>query len=419
MVDRAVGKSLLQDRNYLALLSGQAISRTGDAVFWAGVLWLTYRTTGSSLLAGGVLAFYYLPAALFGLLGGALADRLDRRRILIVADVLRALLLVVAGAGLQMGGFNLPVLYALSFLLSALAKFFDPALSAFIPDLVGPRQLTPANSVSRLCNQVADIAGPVLGGILVGRLGGPAVLYADAGSFLLAACLTATIRAPARVADSGGRVTPRSLYADIVEGLRLLGRSRVLLQFAVAITVVNFMFGAINVAFPRYAVEALRLDSVHYGLLGSALAGGAVVGSVLTPALSRVAPPLVLVYGGLCGVGAGLVVLGAAHTFGQALVLLVLVGCFMLCSQIPTAVILQQRAPASGRGRVFGTLEFGRSTLMPVSAALTGAALEVVTPGVVFYGCGALLTGLAIYFWRATARAERAGSASERAATPG
>jgi len=397
--------SLWRSRQFLPLVIGQGISRIGDGVFWAGMMWLTYQYSGSVLAASGLVASYYLPASLFGLIGGAVADRFNRRRVLIVADLLRGCVLLLISA-LTLRVFNLPLLYLTSCILAAAAKFFDPALKAMLPQQVARSQLTAANSMLGLCLQVSSIAGPVLGGLLVGRWGGPAVLALDRVSFLIGAALTCVITYPAGSRQQG-RVFLQTVWRDIGAGLGFVVTSRLILGVALSAALINFFLGPMNVLMPRYSNELLGVDAAHYGLLGGMLAAGSRVGSLFVPLLRRALSPLPLVFGGLGILGFLVVGMASVRQFEVALVLLFIGGWAVMVSQIPATVMLQEQVPDAQRGRTFGALEFMGNILFSCSVIAAGKVVDQISLSAVFVGMGIAIVASSIGCW-AVARSRAA-----------
>src|SRR5581483_663641 len=146
----------------------QFISRAGDALQGIASLWLVLDLTHNNPLAAGVSgAFEFLPFILFGLIGGVLVDRWERRRLMAIVDTIRGLLLLIIPILSAAGSLHVWEVIALTFCLTSLGRLFTPALQALLPDLVPTDQLTRANAVSQGSNQAAFTGGPAIGGVLL------------------------------------------------------------------------------------------------------------------------------------------------------------------------------------------------------------------------------------------------------------
>ena len=179
----------LRQRNFALLWFGGLISLIGDRAMFIALEFYVYQQTGSTLRMAALFTAYYLPMVLFGSVAGVFVDRWNRRRIMIVTNLLQAgvmllLLLVHSGEWLWL-------IYLVAFIQSSASMFFGPAESAIVPNLVGKEQLVPANALGNLNNTIARLAGPPIGGILLGLFGMEVVVIADSVSFLIAGALIA------------------------------------------------------------------------------------------------------------------------------------------------------------------------------------------------------------------------------------
>jgi MFS family permease len=171
-------------------------------MFSVGLAWLVYRLTGSSLAVGITLTMQVTPALVFGIVAGPAADLVDRRRLLVTCDVLRAIIVLVLGVAAWLGKIPLPAVYVATFLLFSASCFYEPTLGATIPRLVGMSALTRANALASMGREVSDMTGRALGGFVVQLYGASVAFFGDALSFLLAALAT--------IGALRGQIAPRS-----------------------------------------------------------------------------------------------------------------------------------------------------------------------------------------------------------------
>jgi MFS family permease len=272
--------------SYWRLWSAASLSSLADGTFKITLPLLASAYTRTPLLVAGVGFAAMAPWLLFSLPAGAIADRADRRRVMLTANLVRMTLLAAAGVLAVAGIGSIEQLYLVAFGAGIAETLYEAAAQAIVPRLVGPGQLDRANALQQIASQAANqFAGPAFGGLLVGAgvavsLGAPALAWAFALATL--ARLPGTFRAERNV--------PSSLRADITEGLRFLWTSTVLRSVSACAAISNFAGAASASVFVLYAVgpgSALGLTPAGFGLLLTASAVGSVVGALRVRAATR------------------------------------------------------------------------------------------------------------------------------------
>jgi MFS family permease len=266
---------------FTRVLAATGLSNLADGVAKVAVPLVAVRFTESPLAIGGLGVAMTLPWLVLALPAGALADRLDRRRIMLAANMARAAVAGLLAAALATGLGSIWLLYAAALLAGIAEVLYDTSSQSILPQVVPREDLPRANSrlygVEVVTNQ---FAGPPLGGLLVGvavalALGAPAALWA------LAVLALAGVRGQFRVARSGPATT---LRADVAEGLRYLLRHRVLRTLAAMTGVANLSSSMVFAVFVLYAVgpsSAMGLTDGGYGVLLASTSVGAMLGSVV------------------------------------------------------------------------------------------------------------------------------------------
>ena len=169
-VEASVQHPLDRNASFLLLWAGQFVSQMGDRLAMLAFPWLVYHGTGSALGTGAVFALYTLPYVLFGAFAGVAIDRLDKRRLMVAVDVLRAGLVVLVPLA---AGWSIPLVYVLSFAMSTAGVFFDPAKLAILPEIVAPQKLLRANSLLSTGENLTEILGWALAGFLLAYVSQP------------------------------------------------------------------------------------------------------------------------------------------------------------------------------------------------------------------------------------------------------
>jgi len=390
------------------------VSGLGDGVRAGALPLLAAFLTRSPGQIAGVSFAQALPWLLFGLLSGAIADRLDRRLVLIVANVVRAVIMAAVAVTVAFGHTPLALLYGAAFCLTTVTVFADAASQAILPDIVSADQLDRANG--RLYTSettVAQFAGPPLGSLLF-AISGAVPFVVDSVSFAASAALLRTVRNRAAPVPHEGPVR------GIGTALAWLRHQRILWFTMVASTVNNVGSEMLFGIFPLFALQLLHIHAAAYGLLFLCYAAGAVGGGLVAGRVK-----------GLLGEGPALTV--SVVLFGLPLLLMavwphaVFAAVMMAVSGIGEGVwnvvvtsLRQAVVPAAIRGRVLATLRlfsWGSSSIGAALAGVIGQAVGIDWSAIA--GCAAIVvTGIALApFLRTAAIAKlRAANASALAA---
>src|SRR4051794_9670968 len=269
--------------NFARLWTAGAVSNLGDGVVLAAMPLLAASLSRSPTVVALVAAAGSLPWLLFSLVGGAIADRTDRRRTMSIVDGMRFVAMAALGIALLTDAESIVLLVIVSFALGMAETVFDNASQAILPSLVRADALETANGRLEGAQIVTNqFVGPPLGAWLFG-LAAAAPFFLDAGSFAFAALLVLTLRGSFRPERA---IADTTMRADIAEGVRWLVHHRVLRSLAVALGIINFVGMAAMTILVLYAQDILHLTDTQYGLLLTAEAAGAVLGSLVASRVS-------------------------------------------------------------------------------------------------------------------------------------
>ncbi|MEU1686276.1 MFS transporter [Micromonospora sp. NPDC005707] len=270
--------SLWRSRNFLLLWSGQTVSEVGTRVSGVAVPLLAADVLDATVFQISLLTVLaWLPYLIFSLPAGMLADRVDQRRLMVACDLGRAALLLSVPVVALVGHLTLAFLYAVVGLAGVLTVAFTVAYRSLLPALVAPEQLTSANARLEVSENLAHLAGPSAGGVLVGLLGAARTFVADAASFLASAVTLLLVRhRPAPRA--GGRVPVR---AALTEGLGFIRRQRILALVLACTATSNFFVMATRAIEVPYLLRVLHAGPATIGLLFSLGSVGGLLAGVL------------------------------------------------------------------------------------------------------------------------------------------
>ncbi|SEQ55986.1 Predicted arabinose efflux permease, MFS family [Streptomyces sp. yr375] len=355
------------------LWSAAVISRFGDALRTTALPLLAVQLTDEPLVIASVTACGYLPWLLFGLLGGAVADRVDQRRAMWAVDTVRGLLVAAFALAVGLGHASVPLLLALAFLLTTLQTLFDNAATALLPSLVAAEALGGANARLMTGQQ---LAGGLLAGPFVPLLLGVGVFLpfaADAGTYLLAAALVASLRI--RPPERPPRPAGDTLRAEIGAGLRHLWRDRVLRPICLATLLCNIGMGALIATLVLHVTRRLHAGTTGFAAAMTVYALGSLAGGFLARRIARHT-------GGrarallLCGVvqTVSLLLMGTVRHLGALLAGMLLLGLMNMVWNVNQVTLMQQRSPAAMVGRIAAAFRTASTSGAPVGALLGGAA---------------------------------------------
>ena len=361
------GDSLLKNARFVQLWVGQGISFVGDAVSMVALVVLVVQITGSASAVGGALVARLLPT-LASPLAGVLADRVDRRVVLVTSDIARAVLVL----GMVFTR-DLIFLYALAFLMGLARTFFNPTIRAAFPSVVGEGDLTRANALISGTHSVSIMAGPVLGGLLVASSGVNAAFLLDAVTYLVSAAFLVRIPLPRpRRGDGEG------FGQELRTGLSYLAGARVPLAIVVGAFLTILTINATVPAEVFLAKETFDAGDAGYGLLVSLWGGGMVVGSALVAVLGGRVGLIPLYFLSIFAAALALVGTGVSPTFALALSALTVAGASNGIDNVTTDTILQKQVPEALLGRVFSVRFLGYSAGEALAYLAGGMIVDVV-----------------------------------------
>ena len=364
------GLRALRHRDFRVFFAGQAVALVGSWMQQVAQAWLVLSLTNSPLRLGLVGSLNFLPILLFALVGGAVADRLPKRRLLVLTQSLlfcqtaTLALLIVTG---RVRYWHICVLA----LVWGIANTIDlPVRQAFVVELAGRADVTSAVALNSAAFNVARIVGPAAAGLLIARAGVAPAYFINAGAFVVVIVALLTVRARGTPLPRGGT----TIGEEIREGVSyVLQTPRILILLAVlaviSITVFNF-----SVYVPLFARQVLGLGPEGFGLLMAAVGVGAVGGALTLGALQAPSISLLFTTGFLSCTG--LVVMSTVGRFGVAAGVLFVLGWISVMVVAGCQAALQLAAPDRLRGRIMSLHTFIYGGVFPFGAFTVGSISE-------------------------------------------
>lgn len=415
----------LKVRDFRLLFGGQVISTVGDAFYAVALPWLVLTNGGNAQELGIILGAYGIPRIGSVLLGGILSDRLRPRRVMLLADFARAVLVGVLAALAFLGHPALWQLLLVAIPLGAFEGLFLPASFAMLPEVLEDADLQAGNALNTSSVQLANLLGSGAGGVVVGALRSGAALAFDAFSFVISALSLALIRGrqktapttegedttppPAELAPEGMKTVAITVSEEQVAEAAQAGeqseqvsdsevtfwqfiRASQVMQAAFVISLfANLTFGGLaEVALPALAHGPLAAGATGYGAILAAFGAGALLGGIVTGMLGNIPHrgTFALLVSMLQGLTVVLIPYGG---LAGAIVCMAAMGVFNSISNVIFVTVIQQIIPRHLLGRIMGVLMFANFGAYPLSVAVVGVIVARFGPGIIFPIGGAIL----------------------------
>ncbi len=375
----------------------QIISSAGDAIYHIALMWLILDLTGSSLATGLVAMSATVPAMLFGLYSGVLADRLPRMKLMIFANFSQALTVCLIPI-LILTHHQYALLFGLlAFVRASFGTLFPPALNAFIPEIATKKQLVRVNSLLSTSQQVAWFAGPAVAGTILNYFSLSTLFFFDAASFLLAIIILLIVNAPRRQRKP---VATYSGWNELVKGIRYAYHHE-FLGFLILLTVVNnyFIMGPALVGMPILIKNSLHGSVADYAFVESFMALGMLAGSLLVYLSGTRIKSGALLLTGMILDGLTYSVFYGVQSIPLAWLLIFIHGIGIPMITISRTAMIQTYAEQAYHGRLFSMVHLAVVGVTALSAASVGAVAEIVEPRIIFLVIGLLAAACGIVGW--------------------
>ena len=382
----------LQSSSFRQWWAGHIVSISGKQMLWITEGWLIYELSGSKLLLGANALAQAVPATALALLGGALADRLDQRRLLIVVQTIDMLILIVVAALCFFQTVEVWHVILASFLHSFLSVFEQPARQSLFPNLVDRAAMPSAVGLNAMVHPGARVFSPVVTGfVLAGVMGATesamlaagtvfAITATGLGVYVLVLCF---LQVPPIA-----RVRRGNLLSNTVEGMRFVWSNRIYTSL-ISVVYVNMLFGlSMHVLFPVVAKDVLGLGPEALGMMFTAQGIGSLIGAVIAARWMAARDQGRWIMIGSLVLGGSVILFGLSQSYLVTLVVLWIFGVGSSIFGVAAQSSLQLMVPDEFRGRVMALWAMTHSSIRPVGemqfafvAALTTVSFALVVGG--------------------------------------
>ena len=389
-------RELLRNRNFRWLWFGQIISNYGDSLTGLALMILVNKLTGSAAALATLIIFMVLPQVTVGMLAGVFVDRWNRRRTMIISDILRGLL--VLGFVLVREADDVYLLYGLAFAQATVGVFFSPARMALMTNVVGEDDLLAANSIAQTSRILFGLLGTASAGVIIGLQDTFSLVFIiDALTFFFSALFTARVLVSETIRDQA-QSSAKEVMDEMMIGIRAIFSSRTLIGVLVTAAILMLGMGAVNVLFVPLVINDLGLPATWFGAIEGAQVVGMVLGGVLTAVLAARLQSTRIITLGLIVLGLGIGAVSGATQVWHVMLIMMLVGLALAPAQASLVTLSQVSVSDALRGRVGAALQTMVGAANITSMALAGVLAEMLGVRAVFLLAGglAVLAGLIV-----------------------
>ncbi|EJS13043.1 MULTISPECIES: MFS transporter [Bacillus] len=387
-------KMKIATRNIILMMIGKMTSLLGAGIYTFAMGLYVLKTTGSGMGFATTLICGSIPRMICGPIAGAVADRVNRRWLVIGTDLLSSLTMLIMFILATMFGPSLLFIYVSAALLSICASFYSVALTSSIPNLVDEERIQKASALNQTAASLSNILAPIIGGVVFGFFSIKTFFLLNSITFFLAVIVQLFI-----VFDLYKKELAESkehFLTSIKEGFSYVKRQHEIYGLMKIAVGVNFFASALFVSLPYIIVQNLHLSSKQLGVVEGMLAVGMLIGAIVLSVRKEVNNPFRSVYIGLflfaglslCTVFPLLVTIPKVVSFIYYIAFMILTGISMMVVNIPMQVHIQKTTDPSYLGRVFGLLETISTAIAPLGMIVYGLLLDMLPTSIVMMTLG-------------------------------
>ncbi len=394
-----------EKQNLILFTAGKLVSLLGTYIYTFAISLYVLKTTGSGTSFAFSILFGTLPRVLLSPIAGSVADRVDRKKMIVGLDILSGIV-VLGLMGLSVVyGLRIPFVYGASFVLSVIATFFGTSFGAAIPKLVTDKSLIKINSYNRAIDSSASIMGPIFGGLIFSMVSINLFLLINGISFILSAISELFIEFDLNCTQNGKQTVSKTINAstimqDIKEVIIFIRGNKILCTIMPFSMMFNFLIHAsLAVVFPYLINSVLNMSAAQYGIIEASFSLGMLAAAIIIGRLPERKNKLKGLIVGIIGMGLTLFVMGipGVSFFRSANInvifllysLMGLIFAFLLVMiDMPLNVLLQRIIPNEMLGRVMGILGTISGALAPLGILLAGISLSIIPAYLIFFATG-------------------------------
>ena len=382
-----------ENRLFLRFFLARVISQIGDGIQALSILWLSYHWSNSAFIVGMVMISVSLPGILISPLAGHLADRINRVKIMVIADISRLFLVGLLAFLSFQNELNLPLLMIITALISIASAYFNPASMAILPQIVKKDYIVKANAMIQISSGFSVMLGPLIGMGLIAVVGISIAFLLNALSFLASALLISGI-----TVEFVGQIKNESVLENLKDGFKLLKTYPVVTKMLDKTIIINFFFSSITIVIPVFANTIYHKDAKGMGMMMAGFGFGMLAASIFLSSSNFKANIKITLISFLVFMGISFIVFGVVHNFYITLLSLISIGFCLNFVNVNIISFYQNILPNEILGRIMAFLSAISLSMQPLSYGVTGMLIDWLGVGVVLVigGVVIILSALSI-----------------------
>ncbi|SDJ06557.1 MFS transporter [Alteribacillus bidgolensis] len=378
---------VFKNPRYLVLFFGMTISKLGMWFFTIALPLIVYDLTQSASKMALVFAIEITPQVLFSLIGGALADQVSKKKIMVFGDYTSALIVLIVPLMFWMEYSSLFVIYAVAFALASLAAFHHPSFESAVPEVLPHEDLIQGNSYFRLSENIITFIGPAVAGFMIAIFGNVNVLLVTGATFFCAGTIFIFLKLPSPSQNVGK--FPK-LLKPIKEGLNYVFRTKIILAGSLVIFGINIGFGAVESLFMFFLRDYIQFTSAQIGMVFSLQAIGPVIAVYLAGRLKHIPRGNIIVFSGiLIGIAQILLIFSQSYVIALIVCQILIKGSVTLLA-INWFTLRQELVPSDLLGRVISSTRMAAFLALPISAMIAGFLADFISVIPIFITAGTI-----------------------------
>lgn len=388
---------LYGNKNFLLVITGKLVSLMGNSIYYVALTWYVLSCFGenSGKMLSWVIIMELLPTAIMGSIIGAIADRYNKKIIIIVSDIISGIVVFGLTALMKIGLLNAWHLLVSTALLSITTSTVRITVNSMIPEILSSDQLHGASSSTLFIDRVTQLIGLAFGGVLVGILGVQMVFLVNAFSFIISGLLEMLIKYKSKVQKELGK-EDRSFIKDIAKVTHYIRQNRQFARLTLIFTFVNFLWEPLlNIVIPYVMKNDFNVTPVQFGVLQSALPVGFCIGAVIFTRYKGFIEGERVVFNSIIGINGGLTLFAIPIIFTSKFIhadwvvyyfmlTRVLSGIFSAALNISLSLTIHRIIPEDLRGKIWGIITSVVIVLIPLGGCITGMLLGKIPSSVFF-----------------------------------
>lgn len=370
----------LWNKNFFLLWQGQMVSVFGDALYSIALGFWVFQETGSTAIMGSIMALITIPRLVLGPFSGVIVDRSDRKKLIILGDMVRGIcMLMVAFAAI--GGFlKVWMVMLMGMLMGVCSSFFNPSIQSVLPDIVPKGNIIKANSSYQMATTGADIIGQSIGGFMYSIFGAPILFLINGISYIFSAITECFIEIP-KIERKNINITFKE---DFIDGFKFILKHEGLVKTIIMAFFINFLFGITKVLIIPWFLSDPSLGMTKYGVLSGFQSIGLIIGTTILSFINikqehryRVYIATLILFISFIGLSA------VINIFSFIIILFIAAyGCQFTFNTIANSTIMMI-TPPDKRGKVFATIGTIAMAISPIGNLIGGVLGEFLDPRII------------------------------------